>query len=97
MPVGHPYVLSGAISIQALCPLFNRIVCLSGVKKKNITSFISFQPHTWHIICGFGRESEAGGARAVEDPLRSARPCAAVGESGFLWKPHDDDILWSRI
>lgn len=79
MPVGHLYVLFGEISIEALCPFFNQIVCLSGVKNKTVTYFISFQPHTWHIICEFGKESEAGGASAVGDPCRAPGPGTRFG------------------
>lgn len=61
---------------------------LSKVYTRTITYVISFQHHMLHVICGAGKESEAGRAKTVEDLLLSTRHGDITRKSGLLCQPH---------
>ena len=44
MPLGPLYVFLGEVSIQVLCPFFNRVVCLLGVESCEFFIYFGIKP-----------------------------------------------------
>ena len=53
MSLGPLYVLLGEVSVQALCPFFNWIVCLPGVESCEFFMYFGDQTLVQSIICKY--------------------------------------------
>ena len=74
MSIGHSYVFFGEVSIQVLCPFFNRVVCLPGFE-------------LWKFFIYFGNVALI--RCTVGDTLSPAAPVfvAVLFMTAGVWKP----------